>query len=43
MDVVDEKLNGGPPMEIIDDVVSVHDRQSHIFTDNNSHFDIASR
>ncbi|KAI6103506.1 hypothetical protein F5141DRAFT_1189842 [Pisolithus sp. B1] len=28
MDVLDEKMNGGPPMEIIDDVVSVHDHEA---------------
>jgi len=28
MDVLDEKANGVPPMEI-DEVVSVHDRESH--------------
>jgi len=38
MDVVDEKMNGGPPMEIIEDAVSVHDRQSHIFTDKTTPF-----
>ena len=27
MDILDEKVNGGPPMEIVDDVVSVRDRQ----------------
>lgn len=26
MDITDEKVNGGPPMEIVDDVVSVRDR-----------------
>lgn len=28
MDVVDEKMNGGPPMEIIEDAVSVHDHDA---------------
>ncbi|KAH7889278.1 hypothetical protein F5I97DRAFT_1934219 [Phlebopus sp. FC_14] len=28
MDIIDEKMNGGPPMEIIDDVVSVHDHEA---------------
>lgn len=26
MDILDERVNGGPPMEIVDDVVSVRDR-----------------
>jgi ubiquitin carboxyl-terminal hydrolase 7 len=26
MDIIDEKANGGPPMEIVEDVVSVRDR-----------------
>lgn len=30
MDVLDEKANGIPPMEI-DEVVSVHDRESEVF------------
>jgi hypothetical protein len=30
MDVLDEKSNGVPPMEI-DEVVSVHDRELHTF------------
>lgn len=28
MEMLDEKMNGGPPMEIIDDVVSVHDHEA---------------
>jgi len=29
MDVLDEKANGVPPMEI-DEIVSVHDRESYV-------------
>jgi hypothetical protein len=30
MDILDEKVNGGPSMEIIDEVVSVRDRKSSL-------------
>jgi hypothetical protein len=31
MDHLDEKVNGGPSMEIIDEVVSVRDRKLYFF------------
>lgn len=31
MDILDEKVNGAPQMEIVDDVVSVRDRMSASF------------
>lgn len=43
MDVLEEKMNGAPPMEIIDDVVSVLDRRSPIFTQNDPLVDIPTR